>query len=119
MLRTGVLITLIAIVFFVADHFFKMSYFHPQKWVMLAFFSAISFLFHTLIDQGIKNKGDKFIQFYLVTVIVRIIACILFVAFFLFRGVENQGLFILNFFVLYLCFTLFEILGLYRNLRRF
>lgn len=119
MLKTILLYTAILIVFFLADYFGPFVYLHPKKYVMLAFFAAVSYLFFVISKQGMRGKGDKFIQFYLSTVIVRFLACVIFVTIFLYIGVENVKLFVLNFFVLYLFFTLFETFGLYRNLRRF
>ena len=119
MLKTALLIGSTLIAFFVADYFGPISYLHDWKYVMLIFFASISYLFHTLLGAGIDAQSDKFINFYLTSVIIRFLACIIFVAVALYMGVENVSIFIFNFFALYLFFTSFEILGLYRNLRRF
>lgn len=119
MLKTILLYILILIVFFLADYFGLVTYLHPMKYIMLVFFGAVAYLFHVLLKQGMRDKGDKFIQFYLSTVIVRFLASVIFITVCLYMEVDNVKLFIINFFVLYLFFTLFEIFGLYRNLRRF
>lgn len=119
MLKTVFLIVFFAIVFFVADHF-KLNWpIHTYKWYMLAFFTALSFLFHSLVDQGKRNDNEKFIQYYLASVVIRLLACVIFVLVFLLKGLDNKTIFLLNFFVLYLCFTVFEIYLLSTNLRRF
>lgn len=119
MLKTILLYILILIVFFLADYFGLVGYLHPMKYIMLVFFGAVAYLFHVLLKQGMRDKGDKFIQFYLSTVLIRFVASGVFVAVVLYNKVEDVKLFVVNFFVLYLFFTLFEIFGLYRNLRRF
>ncbi len=119
MLKTAFLILFFAIVFFLADQLKLNLPLHEHRWYMLAFFSVLSFLFHSLVDQGKRNDNEKFIQFYLASVVIRLLACIVFVLVFLLNGLENKGTFLLNFFALYLCFTAFEIYLLSANLRRF
>ncbi|MFT7419227.1 MAG: hypothetical protein ACI9QN_000145 [Arcticibacterium sp.] len=119
MLKTALSIASILIVFFIADYLGPFSYLHEWKYVMVVFFAAISFLLHTLVGVGIDAQSDKFIIFYLTSVIIRFLACIIFVVVSLHMDVGNVAVFIINFFALYLFFTSFEILGLYRNLRRF
>ncbi len=85
---------------------------------MLAFFLGVSFLFHRLMEFGFKDKRDKFVEFYLSTVVARLILCVIFVGVYLYLEVDQIEVFIANFFALYLFYTIFEIYGLYRNLRR-
>ncbi len=119
MRKTIYLVSFLSIAFFLAQYFHFDTYVHEKIWYILLFLSALSYLFHLLINQGMANRNEKFIQFYMVTVVLRLFLSIFFVAFFLYTGVENRKLFIFNFFVLYLCFSLFEIYNLYLNLRRF
>ena len=67
---------------------------------------------------GFRDKRDKFVEFYLSTVVARLLGCIAFVAACLYLGVGNAPVFVANFFALYLFYTVFEIYGLYRTLRR-
>jgi len=73
---------------------------------------------HRLIDLGNQGKPERFIGFYMTFVITRLILSAAFVGFFLYRGVEQRSIFILDFLVLYIFYTCFEIYGLNRNLRR-
>lgn len=85
---------------------------------MVIFFLSISFLVHRLMDFGFQNNREKFVQFYMVTIVARIILCLVFVGVFLWRGVGGVKLFILDFLALYIFYTAFEIYILSRNLRR-
>lgn len=113
------LIVFFAIAFFLADRFGPISYLHEKKWYILGFFAALSFLQNTLISQVIGDKKGQFIQFYLTFTVIRLVASILFVGFFIWKGTANLTMFLIDFFVLYLCFTLFEIISISSNLRRF
>lgn len=119
MWQTIIFTFIISIVLFLADYLGIGQYIHPQKWIILSFFVAISYLFHTLVEQGMRNNRENFIQFYLSTVVIRLIASLIFIGIELYLGVGDKKTFILTFFVLYLFFTLFELTILYRKLRRF
>lgn len=118
MLRSIVATFILGIVFFLARKYQLDFWFHPEFGSMLAFFLGISFLFHRLMEFGFKDKRDKFVEFYLSTVVARLLLCVIFVGVYLYLGVDQIEVFIANFFALYLFYTIFEIYGLYRNLRR-
>lgn len=118
MLRTLIATILLGIVFFLAQHFHADAFLHPYIWYILAFYFGLSFLVHRLMEFGLRNKREKFVTFYISSIVARIILSIVFIALFLYRGLTDSFLFVINFFALYLFYTCFEIYGLYRNLRR-
>lgn len=118
MTKTLILTGVLIIVFFVADTIGLGYLLHQQKWVILSFFIAYSLLFNRIIELGFKEKRKNFIPFYLSSVALRLILSIVFIAIELYRGLEQQELFIANFFVLYLFYTIFEIWNLNSNLRQ-
>ncbi|SOE20380.1 hypothetical protein SAMN06298216_0875 [Spirosomataceae bacterium TFI 002] len=119
MKKTVYLIGLIAIAFFLADYFGPVAFLDSSKWYMLVFFSALSYLLDLLNKAGLVNSGEKFIEYYLTFTVIRMIGSLIFITTFILLGHEKPILFVLNFFALYLCFTVFEINNLYRTLRRF
>ena len=50
--------------------------------------------------------------------VARLVLSVAFVGFFVYRGVADRRIFILDFLVLYIFYTAFEIYGLSSNLRR-
>jgi hypothetical protein len=70
------------------------------------------------MELGLREKQKNFIPFYLSTVVLRLILCVIFIGVELYLGLQQQELFIINFFVLYLFYTVFEIWNLSRNLRQ-
>ncbi len=118
MLRSLLFTLLLVIVFFVGEVYFAAPWVHPTWKVMLLFFLVVSFLVHRLMDTGSQNNREKYIPFYMATIVARLLLCIVFVGFFLYRHVEQRQLFVSTFLVLYICYTGFEIYGLSRNLRR-
>ncbi|NBB20890.1 hypothetical protein GVN20_16090 [Runella sp. CRIBMP] len=118
MLRTILFTFFLGIVLFTADYFSVGAYIHPEKWTILAFFFVVSLLQHRLMEQGFKENRERFVQFYLTTVVVRLLMCLVFVGVFLYFKVTSPNSFVVTFFAFYLFYTCFEIYGLYRNLRR-
>lgn len=118
MVRSVIATILIGIVFLIVDSLgYATGILHPYKWYILAFYFALSFLIDQLMSQAFRNNREKFVQFYLSISIIRFILSLIFIGIFLFIGVGDSALFIINFFVLYLFYTCFEIWGVYRKLR--
>ncbi|OIN58868.1 hypothetical protein BLX24_11605 [Arsenicibacter rosenii] len=118
MLRSVIFSAVIAFVFFIAEYFYGNQFVHPLWKVMLLFYVSLSFLMHRLVDLGNQGKPERFIGFYMTFIIVRLILSVGFVGFFLYRGLDDRKIFILDFLVLYIFYTSFEMYGLNRNLRR-
>ncbi|KQS33653.1 hypothetical protein [Dyadobacter sp. Leaf189] len=118
MLRTLLATLILGIALFLVKHFGGDTLLHPYIWYILIFFLGLSFLGHRLMEIGLRNNREKFVTFYISSIVARIILCLVFIAFFLYQGLSNSFLFIINFFALYLFYTCFEIYGLYCNLRR-
>jgi hypothetical protein len=118
MFRTIIATIILGIVLFLAQRFGLDSVIHPHIWYILAFFFGLSFLIHRLMEFGMRNNREKFVTFYISTIVGRLILSLAFIAIFLYIGLTDSFLFVINFFALYLFYTCFEIYGLYCNLRR-
>lgn len=119
MLRIIIVTFIIAILFYFAPQIGFDSWIHPRKWEILAFFFAVSYLNHLLVQMGFAKNRENFVQFYLGSITARMILSLIFIGTYLYSGVSNPNIFVVTFFVLYLCYTGFEIYDLYRKLRLF
>lgn len=117
MVRIIILTFVIGLIFYFANFIGIAQYVHTDKWFILAFFFAISYFNHLLMKFGFANNREYFVQYYLGSIIVRLILSVGFIGIFGYLGTKDIYTFISNFFVLYLCYTSFEISGLYRKLR--
>ena len=118
MLRTVLVTILLGIGFFKAKRYFVVPWLHPDWKIILGFFLAVTFLTHRVIDTGLQGNRERFIPLYLAATIARLILGLAFVGFFLFHHIEQRRVFVLDFLVLYIFYTGFEIWSLTRNLRR-
>lgn len=89
----------------------------PQIWYIFLFFTVLHLLVARMADMGFER--DNFINFYLASVVIRMVMILIFTGIFLWLFPENRKLFLLTTVVLYLFFTIFEISILLRKLRRF
>lgn len=118
-MRTLILVILVGIILYLSTFLGLDLYLHHKKWVLFAFFSSLAYLNHILMQQAFAKNRDNFVVFYLASMVGRLVLSLVFVGGFVLGGVENRRLFVLNFFVLYLLFTGFEIWSSLANLRRF
>ena len=118
MLRSIIASIILAIALFLVQRFVNPIWIHPHIWYILVFFVMLSFLIHRLMEYGLRNNREKFVTFYLSTIVGRLILSIIFIGIFLYSGLTDSFTFVINFFALYLFYTCFEIYGLYCNLRR-
>ena len=119
MLRIIILTVILGLVIYIVPEIGLSQYIHPQKWMILAFFFAVSYLNHILFNLGFAKNRENFVQYYLGSVTTRLILSLIFIGTFIYSGIPNPYIFIINFFVLYLCYTGFEIFDLYRKLQLF
>ena len=90
---------------------------HPFIWYSQVFFFSIFFISNRIISIGALNGDNKIHVFYLVSLTVRFLLSVAFVVVGLLNTDFHPVVFALNFFVLYLCYTWFEIYSLLSNLR--
>ncbi|WP_461101805.1 hypothetical protein [Spirosoma koreense] len=118
MLRTLLITALLAIVFFVAKQYTAAPWLHPDWKILLVFFLSVSLLTHRLVETGLQADQGRFIVLYLAATVARLILGLAFIGFFLFHQIEQRRTFVLDFLVLYIFYTSFEIWTLTRKLRR-
>ncbi|RZL35782.1 MAG: hypothetical protein EOP00_30070 [Pedobacter sp.] len=88
-----------------------------QFWLIFWFLGGLTLIAYILADLGIKRKPETGVFSILGAVILKMLFSMSFVLIYSLKHPESDLLFVFNFFSLYLLFTLFEILGLLRNLR--
>ncbi|MDQ8004596.1 MAG: hypothetical protein REI64_07320 [Pedobacter sp.] len=88
-----------------------------QFWLVFGFLAGLTLIAYILADIGIKRNPQIGVFAILGSVIIKMLFAMSFVLIYSLKQTKGDMAFALNFFSLYLLFTLFEILGLLRNLR--
>lgn len=113
-----ILYVIIATVIYSLQHFEHSQLIHEHIWIVFVFFLALGFLNIQLMKMAFEKNKEKFITFFMASVVLRLILSLIFLGVFIFVKLENIQLFAINFFVLYLCVLVFEIFENSRNLRQ-
>ncbi len=86
-------------------------------WVIFGFMAGITYIAFTLVSVGMKRSPESSILAIMSSIGVKMFFALAFVLIYRAKHDGLSLLFVLNFFSLYLLFTLFEISALLRNLR--
>lgn len=119
MLRTILVTLFFGIVFFSAEFLSIQSWLHPDFLYILGFFLFVGLLSHWLMQLGFAENREKFVIFYLGSIVFRLLAGMVFMVVFFKLGTPLFERFLINFFVLYLFYAGFEMFGVRSNLRHF
>ncbi len=111
--------TLIAVILILIDYFlFPLPFIHPRAGYMLAFFVALSYMNDRILEFGVDGNPERFQVLYFTSMMLRMVFSVLFIFIFLWWGLAQKLLFILNFFIFYFLYIVFEIyylLGILRS----
>lgn len=107
----------LAIVFVLEAYDKTASLVHKDAPLIIAFLAGISLIIALFNIMAMKLDAKDQGNIFLGTVTFRLIMSILFVFVLLYLGLDHRLTFILNFFVLYLCYLVFEITTFIANLR--
>jgi hypothetical protein len=108
---------LLAFVVWLIAQFLPGPWLHTLVYPILIFFAVLTGVTGLLAGKLLKLETFTSVSVILGTTIVRLICCILFVFFILWQGHENLLWFVVDFFVIYLLYLLFDMYGLIANLR--
>ncbi|MCX2494113.1 hypothetical protein OQX63_11560 [Pedobacter sp. PF22-3] len=86
-------------------------------WVMFGFLAGITYIAYMLVDIGVKRDPEVGVMAIMGSIAVKMIFCMAFVLIYSIKAKGIGLVFLLNFFSLYLLFTVFEVYCLLRNLR--
>ncbi len=112
------LVVITASGFYLLDYFISPTpILIPHFWLVFTFMAGITLIIYFLSIVGIKKGGELQPFILLGGIVIRLLASMSLVLIYITNIKVNSILFILNFFSIYLLFTVFEIYCLLRNLR--
>ena len=96
---------------------FQLNWVHESIWKIISFFLILTWLTGVFSHYLLSISKENSVNILLGAIGIRLLGSIAFVALMLFLGQENLILFVINFFVVYLFYLLFDIYMLITNLR--
>ncbi|SFU03286.1 hypothetical protein SAMN04489724_3474 [Algoriphagus locisalis] len=90
---------------------------HEEIWKILFFLAITSYLVGIMSLWLLKGSSENLLQVKLLGMIIRILSSLSFIGIMVFMGSENILLFVVNFFILFLFYLVFDIYTFLANLR--
>lgn len=116
-LYTGFSIVLAGIAASLQEVFPEANLLVDKFWVIFCFLAGITYIAYVTADLGIKRDPEVGVMAIMASIAVKMIFSMAFVLIYSQNRPQLGGIFLANFFSLYLLFTCFEIYWLLRNLR--
>jgi hypothetical protein len=104
------------VIYFLKNHLFP-NWIHEKVWIILIFFSLFTLLSGIFVLYLIHLSKENTSNILLAASVLRLLASAAFFAVLMFIGIDHQMLFVINFFIVYLSYLLFDMLTLITNLR--
>lgn len=117
LLYTGFCIVLAGLAAGLQEIFPEANLLVDKFWVIFCFLAGITYIAYLTADLGIKKDPQVGVMAIMGSIAVKMIFSMAFVLIYSQKQPQLGGIFLANFFSLYLLFTCFEIYWLLRNLR--
>ena len=108
---------LISVFIYVMILIFPGPWFHVRVWQILLFFATLTLLTSVLADKLLEKNELNSVAVILGAAVFRLLGSIVFVFVVLWEDYENILWFVVDFFIIYLLYLLFDIYSLITNLR--
>jgi hypothetical protein len=108
---------LIALLIIILKQLFPGEYIHHAIWIIFIFYIILTTIVHFIFAKPISRNSSTFITAIFGYTGLKLLLSIAFLIFYLMNDRTNPIWFSVNFIILYLSFTAFEIYFLLRNLR--
>jgi hypothetical protein len=102
---------------YIIQQYLMPTWIHESVWTILAFFIILTWITGMFTHYLLQLSKENSVSILLGGIGLRLLSSIGFVAVMLMLGVENIILFIVNFFIVYFLYLLFDIYMLIANLR--
>ncbi len=116
-LRLAGFSVLLLIAYAVSQKFFPSSFYYDHFRVLIAWYFVLTAIVHLILIKTGKKDEKSFIRRFMATITIRFMLHMAIIFLWAFTHRETAVAFIINYFVLYLCYTLFEILVLMKMIQ--
>lgn len=93
------------------------SFINPYIWFLQGYLITVTTLTYYISTKGIRENLMDFQNFVMASIGIRFFLSAIILILYIYKVKEGSYSFLINFFVLYLCYTVFEIKSVLTNLR--
>lgn len=113
--------TFLAIVTFIAAYIWNIAMPAPYQsyypYLLIVFFYVSTSLLHLMLSRSSSGNPQQFIRMFIASITIKFMVYLMIIILFLFINRKDAVPFIVSFLILYLIFTSFEVIKLYRQLK--
>jgi len=102
----------ITLIYSISSHFLDSDYINSNTFWLIFFFLGITIIVHYYLIKAVHKDFNKFFRYFTLTTIVKLLIYLLILIAYILLGMPNRISFIVNFLILYVFFTIFEIISI-------
>jgi hypothetical protein len=116
-LKLSLLTFCIAVFIWVVNHYLFPTWVHEEVWSILIFFSLFTLVTGIFVLYLMGLSKENISNILLGASVLRLLGSAAFFAIMMMLGISNEMVFVVNFFIVYLSYLLFDMFTLITNLR--
>jgi len=118
LIKEAILTSFIIIVGFVVFSTFLKDHYLPVYFIILAFISILTAVFHRGILKTKEDKSSKFIYSFMINSGIKMISYLVFIVSYVFIFKEKALNFLIIFLILYVIYTIFDVYLIYQSFKK-
>ncbi|MBI3511087.1 MAG: hypothetical protein HY064_10525 [Bacteroidetes bacterium] len=118
LLRYFIFLVVLSVALFSWNKFFPRYDAGWMSWALLIFLTLVYVFAHLYISAGEKGKPGVFVRRFMGATTLRLMLFLIAILIFTFTRRDKAVLFLFHFLVLYILFTVFEVITFYKQLRK-
>lgn len=109
-IRLAIFTVVFALIGFSVAYFIPAEYISPTLPFQYVFFTAVTLLFHLFLLRSKSSKGSQFSRHFMLGTFLKLILYLIIITVYSLIYREDAVSFIISFFILYLCYSAFEVI---------
>ena len=103
---------ILALICFIISYFLPVKYITPTLPYLFIFFFAVTLFVHYVLMKACEKRMSKFVNFFMLATFLKLMLYIMILVIYVLFNRSDAIPFILTFFIIYLFFTVFEIISI-------
>ena len=103
---------ILALICFIISYFLPVKYITPALPYLFIFFFSVTLFVHYVLMKACEKRMSKFVNFFMLATFLKLMLYIMILVIYVLFNRSDAIPFILTFFILYLFFTVFEIISI-------
>jgi hypothetical protein len=116
--RLFIFTLIISLLGFMAFYFLPAGYYSPAFPFLLVFFAAVTLIVHKRILKALYKKPSKFVNYFMLTTFIKMFFFLVVMIIYALINREDAIRFIIIYFILYLFYTVFDVISIFQAISR-